>query len=431
MKYSKYSIKANLLKEGENKQYVRFRVSCMGKRIDLYTGIVVSKSDWSEKTSGIKQGKSVNGIMYNVINTDIEEKKQFIINYFNNCAFRDTLPQLNELREKFNHEFKHSSEQSSNEFYNLFDKFIETTAQTRGWEDNMIEKYRRIRKRLYKFNPKLNFLDLSETTMNAIMKEFSQTMYNDALAKTIFCFRRFVKWAQSKQYPINNEFFSFNPKLPTAHKAVRYLTPNDLNKLKSLSLTQGSALDMTRDFFLFGCCTALRYSDLKQLKKSNIVKHDGKYALVKLTEKDDDIVNIPLSSIAEEIYLKYRDNEYVDDILFPIISNQKYNKHLKELGEKAELEGEWIDYEYRLNEKIEIRTPKKDLTSHTARRTFIVMAYNEGVSLDLIALVTSHSDIRAMRPYLKATPKGSQMAVDAFERAIAVAPHETGRGATA
>ena len=84
------------------------------------------------------------------------------------------------------------------------------------------------------------------------------------------------------------------------------------------------------------------------------------------------------------------------------------------------MDGEWIDYEYRLNEKIEIKTPKKNLASHTARRTFVVTAHNAGVPIDLIAMVTSHSDMKAMRPYLKATPKGSQMAVDAFERATAV-----------
>lgn len=421
MKFTNHSIKTDIIEhDGRKKQNVRFRVTCLGKRIDLYTGIVVSKSDWNEKSHRIKQGKYVNGIPYQIINTDISEKEKFIVDYFNDCAFRNTIPKLTDLKERFNHQFKHSPARSSNEFYFLFDKFIETTAETRGWENNMIEKYKRIRERLYKFNPDLNFLDLSEATMNSIMREFSRTMYNNALEKTLFCFKRFVKWADSKHYPIHDEFLSFNPKLPMAHKEVQYLTPEDLDKIAELSLEEGGALDMTRDLFLFQCNTALRYSDLKQLKKDNIIlQPNGKYALRKLTEKDDDIVYIPLSKTAESIYMKYRDNVYEGDVLFPVISNQKYNEHLKELGEKAELEGEWTDYEYRLNEKIEIKTPKKDLSSHTARRTFVVTAYNAGISIDLITMVTSHSDMRAMLPYLKATPKGAQMAVDAFERATA------------
>lgn len=421
MKYTRYSITTDVIARGNNdKQYVRFRVTCLSKRIDLYTGIVVSKKDWSDKTHRIKQGKYVNGTPFNVINTDIDNKEGFIVNYFNQCAFRDALPQLKELKEQFNHSFRYSPEQRSSEFFYLFDKFVESTSETRGWTGDMAQKFNRLRNRLYKYNPKLSFLDLSETMMNSIVKELSLTMCNDALTKTLSYFKRFVKWAESKHYPINNEFFSFNPKLPKVHKAVRYLTPEELGKIADLPLEEGGALDMTRDFFLFQCNTALRYSDLKQLKKDNIIiQPDGKYALRKLTEKDDDVIYIPLTNTATNIYMKYRDNVYVDDALFPIISNQKYNEHLKELGEKAELKGMWTDYEYRLNERIEIKTPKKDLSSHTARRTFVVTAYNAGVPLDLIAMVTSHCDMKAMQPYLKATPKGSQMAVDAFEQATA------------
>lgn len=421
MKFTNYSIKVDIIEHyGRRKQNVRFRVSCLGKRVDLYAGIVVSKGDWNEKSHRIKQGKIINGTPYNIINSDLLDKEEFIVDYFNSCALRNAIPQLNDLKERYNGKYKLSPERSKNEFYYLFDKFIATTAVTRQWEDNMTEKYKRIRERLYKFNPDLNFFELSEATMNDIMHEFSRTMYNDALEKTLFCFKRFVKWADSKHYPIHDEFFSFNPKLPMAKKDVRYLTPTDLDKIKELPFQEGSSLDITRDLFLFQCHTALRYSDLKKLKKDSIVKnYEGKsnYALKIVTEKDDDKLNFPLSKTAESIYLKYRDNVYEGDVLFPVLSNQKYNEHLKELGEKAELEGEWTDFEYRLNEKIEIKTPKKDLSSHTARRTFVVTAYNAGITIDLITMVTSHSDMRAMLPYLKATPKGAQMAVDAFERA--------------
>ena len=73
-----------------------------------------------------------------------------------------------------------------------------------------------------------------------------------------------------------------------------------------------------------------------------------------------------------------------------------FYKHLKELGKLAELKGEWIDYQCKLDKVEEVKTPKSDLTSHTARRTFVVTALNEGVELDLIAQITSHSDIVAI-----------------------------------
>ena len=104
---------------------------------------------------------------------------------------------------------------------------------------------------------------------------------------------------------------------------------------------------------------------MKQLRPDNITKSDdGKFIIRLLTEKDDDAVSYPLAQRAVEIYKKYSTHIYDGGRLFPILSNQKYNEHLKELGKKANLTGEWIDYEYQLQEKIEVHTPKCDLSTH-------------------------------------------------------------------
>lgn len=175
---------------------------------------------------------------------------------------------------------------------------------------------------------------------------------------------------------------------------------------------------MTRDFFVFQCYTALRYSDLKQLKHDNIREiSEGKYEIDILTEKDNDRISFPLSKVATDIYLKYKNNLYDNDVVFAVISNQKYNEHLKELGSLAEIEGDWIDYHFRLDKKEMVRTPKKNLTSHTARRTFVVTALNEGIELDLIRQITSHSDVEAIRPYIASTMHGKQKVIDALDKA--------------
>ena len=53
---------------------------------------------------------------------------------------------------------------------------------------------------------------------------------------------------------------------------------------------------------------------------------------------------------------------------------------------------------------------------NTARRTFIVTAMNEGVSTDLIMLITGHSDYNVMRPYIKANLKGTSSVIDALDK---------------
>ena len=171
-------------------------------------------------------------------------------------------------------------------------------------------------------------------------------------------------------------------------------------------------------FFVFQCFTALRYSDIKRLKHDNIREiGDGKYEIDILTKKDKDRIPFPLAKTATRIYKKYKDNLYDNGVVFPIISNQKYNDHLKKLGKLAELKGEWIDYQYKLDKVEEVKTPKTELTSHTARRTFVVTALNEGVELDLIAQINSHSDFDNMRPYIASTRKGKQKVIDALDSA--------------
>lgn len=64
-----------------------------------------------------------------------------------------------------------------------------------------------------------------------------------------------------------------------------------------------------------------------------------------------------------------------------------------------------------------MRTPKHELSSHTARRTFIVAALNEGMSLDLVSLITSHSDVAAMKPYIKMNTRGTDKVIAAINAA--------------
>ena len=82
----------------------------------------------------------------------------------------------------------------------------------------------------------------------------------------------------------------------TVTAEVKYLSIEELDRIYNLNLEEGSALDQTRDFFIFQCYTALRYSDLKQLRPDNITKSDdGKFIIRLLTEKDDDAVSYPLA----------------------------------------------------------------------------------------------------------------------------------------
>lgn len=393
------------------------RASYNGRR-DLYTGYSIKPSQWNASRSRVKQGIKVDGVFYNIINDELNKMEDFCVAYVNGALARGETPNVEELKRQFNYKYKLGKEDKSDEFYYLFDKFITERKGSQGWGQDMIDVFNRLKEKWQSYKPKMTFDDLSVTTMDGFKTELAKTMYNDAIDKNLSYFKQFVTWARNKNYRIHPDYFSYKPKLPKAKKAVRYLTLEELNTIYALDLSANDALDKVRDIFIFQCYTALRYSDVSQLKRENIKKDEnGNYIIDLLTEKDDDRITFRLPQRAISIYQKYEENVYEGDLAFPVISNQKYNEHLKTLGETAGLTGEWIDYEYRLNEKIVVKIPKKDLTTHTARRTFVVTAMNEGVDLELISAITSHSVIASMKPYIKANRRGTDLVIDAIDRA--------------
>ncbi len=413
-----HNINCSLVKSSGTKTHtLRIRVTHGSMRIDLRTRIKIDPKLWDKWKQKVKQGYHLNGESYNDVNSAITTYIQYVNDYFYECELTKRDPVLSDLRNKFNYTFKRTNKQRSSEFFLLFDEFITEQSGVKGWGKDMIDVYTRLRDKLKRFNPELTFLSLNTKTLEAFKVYLSENMYNDALKKNLAYLKSFVKWAKKKHYTVCEDFDNYKPKLPKSHIEVKYLSLEELDCIYNLKLEEGSALDQTRDFFIFQCYTALRYSDLKQLRPKNITKlDDGTYILRLLTEKDDDDVSYPLAKRAVEIYEKYSKHVYDGGRLFPILSNQKYNDHLKELGKAAGLKGEWIDYEYRLQEKIAVHTPKCDLSTHTARRTFIVTALNEGVSTNLIMLITSHSDYKAMTPYIKATMKGAGKVINALDK---------------
>lgn len=418
MAVQKYNINAKITPPSKKGVCsVILRVTSKARRVDLYTGITLAEKQW--KDGKVKQGCIVNGQDFNILNDYIREQEGFVATYFKNCALRGELADLDELKRQFNYTYKSSSQETSEEFFYVMHTYIENTAETKSWTDRYKDEWCRVMEslRIYKASTSWNMI--SEAYMNGYLKHLSKSMLNEKIKKNLEKIREFLNWAKLKRYPVNNEFFLYKPKLQPSHKEVRYLTIEELNTLINLDLSGREALEQTRDFFIFQCFTALRFSDLKRLKRSHIVEEDGVYYLDILTKKDKDRIHFRLSKIATAIYLKYSHYEYEDNVVFPILSNQKYNDHLKELGELADIQGVYVDYQCRLTETTEVHSLRRDIQSHDARRTFVVTAINEGVEPEIISLLTSHSDFKSMLPYIQLNSKGKNKVIDSLDAAVA------------
>ena len=118
-----------------------------------------------------------------------------------------------------------------------------------------------------------------------------------------------------------------------------------------------------------------------------------------VTQKTADRISIPLNAHAAAIIQRYRilRTHYP----LPHISNQQANKHLKDAALLANLDRETVQTFYRGSQRMEERLAVFEaITTHWARRTFVVHALRLGIPAEVVMQFTGHSNFSAMRPYV-------------------------------
>ena len=122
--------------------------------------------------------------------------------------------------------------------------------------------------------------------------------------------------------------------MDTAEKQVIYLTWEELMKVYHHDFGKKNYLAQVRDVFCFCCFTSLRYSDVYNLRRANI--SNGVIHIT--TVKTHDSLTIELNKYSQAILDKYADVTFPMDKALPVISNQRMNDYLKEMGKACELD---------------------------------------------------------------------------------------------
>lgn len=223
-------------------------------------------------------------------------------------------------------------------------------------------------------------------------------MRNSTIGKQLSFLKWFLRWAFKKGLHQNNAYDSYKPKLKSTQKKIIFLTWEELNKLREFEIPAAKqALDRVRDVFLFQCFTGLRYSDVFNLRRSDI---KGDHIEVTTVKTSDSLI-IELNNHSKAILDKYKDVAFEDDKVLSVITNQKMNDYLKELAELAGIDEPVRQTYYRGNERIDEVTPKYALLgTHAGRRTFICNALALGIPPQVVMKWTGHSDYKAMKPYI-------------------------------
>jgi integrase len=174
-----------------------------------------------------------------------------------------------------------------------------------------------------------------------------------------------------------------------------YLNESDLEKLYKKDFKDRPGLERVRDLFLVGCWTGCRFSDISQITPESISEGFIHLKQYKTGEK----VIIPLHPVVTAILNKY------DGRLPETISNQKFNKALKEVAKEAEINEMTHKAITKGGVKVSTAHKKSDLvTSHTARRSFATNLYKSGFPSLSIMAITGHKTEDSFLKYIKVTP---------------------------
>ena len=172
-------------------------------------------------------------------------------------------------------------------------------------------------------------------------------------------------------------------------------------------------LARVRDVFCFCCFTSLRYSDVANLRRSNVF--DGYISIT--TVKTSDTLKIELNDYSKEILDRYKDTVFEKDLALPIITNQKMNEYLKEVCKLAGIDKtETITY-YKGGTRYDEIHPKYELIgTHAGRRTFICNALMLGIPAQVVMKWSGHSDYKAMKPYIDIADSTKAEAMQLFNK---------------
>lgn len=216
----------------------------------------------------------------------------------------------------------------------------------------------------------------------------NQGLADNTIEKIVFAgLKRFLNEAKEAGVNPFTAYQEVSPKKVGVQKTKGdkiYLTRSELRQIYGQPLP--GHLERVRDTFVAAVFLGLRYGDWEKVRNENLINiGDGKKALsIILDKKPQPRVIIPCHPVVIEILNKYKG-------VLPVLSNQKMNGHLKEIGEAAGLTGS-ESKTIRKGRVIETKHSKFELlTCHVARNCFESSARRAGIPQRDIDLFTGHT----------------------------------------
>jgi integrase len=302
-------------------------------------------------------------------------------------------------------------EKPKESFFQFVESFITESEKTRINGDSgkklsiiTIRIYRNTLRRLREYEKssrrKIDFdtidLDFYDGWINFLSTNVQHS--KNTIGKLTTTLKVFLNEATERGINTNLIFKSKRFKVTREPSTSIYLNEHELMEMYKLDLSHSKRLDRTRDLFIVGCWTGLRFTDLVNIKPENI---KGDKIEIK-THKTGEVVVLPIHKMVKEIMEKHKDSP---NSLPRGTSNFQMNKSLKDVAKLMESLNTPVQFNITKGGKLQTTVkPKYEMvTVHTARRSFATNLYKDGVNSLTIAKLTGHKSERVFLSYLKDT----------------------------
>lgn len=358
------------------------RVTVNGTATQFSTKLEVNPDDWNTKANrAIGKSKAVQQV-----NNLLDEIKSALFTIYHEMQRRDNYV----TAEKVKNEFLGLKEDHDT-LLALFEKHNEDVKSLIGISKTKAtyQKYEVTKKHL------ADFLKTKYKVSDISIKEINQMFINNfevylmttakcghnTTAKFMQFFKRIIIIARNNGMLVGDPFANYKIRIKKVDRG--YLTEEEINKIVSKKFAT-ERLEHVRDIFIFSCFSGLAYIDVKNLTQDNIrTSFDGNLWIMTKRQKTNTSVNVPLLKIPQMILEKYK-GKLPEGRILPVLSNQKTNSYLKEIGDLCGI--------------------TKNLTFHLARHTFATTTtLAKGIPIETVSKMLGHTNISTTQIYARIT----------------------------
>lgn len=268
--------------------------------------------------------------------------------------------------------YKNGFRKNSYRISDLREDYTKIIDKRRGVDlsENVYNKYIRTMNYIETFLKNKECANITQNDMKSLATEMKAKYQNSTFANVWVIVKTFITFGIHNN-KVNGENLFATIKVVKKPKPVEYLTVEEVDRLRTTQYTS-PRLKRVADFAILEINLGLAYCDLVDIKREDIQQHgDTLYIKKKRMKTNVEYISI-ITSEALSILEKYDYNIS--------ITNQCYNRYLKQVGEQAGIE-----------------TP---MHSHIFRHTFAHQQLNERhLNISTVSKMLGHTNIKQTQHY--------------------------------